>query len=59
MASVKMVASDGMMLTNGSVFGRVIFLGTGDSPDNWQEITIAEAENRMKQEGEGYEEDLY
>lgn len=41
---IKLKASEGMMLTNGDVYGKEIFLGKGDSPDNWYEITDAEAE---------------
>ena len=36
---IKIVASDGMVLTNGKSFGRVVFLATGDSKNNWYEIT--------------------
>lgn len=50
---IKIKASEGMILTNGDVFGREIFLGKGDSPDNWYEITdneyekIQEERNRL------------
>lgn len=44
MSRVKMVATDGMIYTNGETYGREIFLGNGDSPDNWWEITEAEYE---------------
>lgn len=50
MSEVKLVATEGMMLTNGEAYGRVVFLGAGDSPDNWYEITEAEAEKRMNGE---------
>lgn len=43
----KLIASDGMMLTNGETFGKEVFLGTGDSVDNWHEITEAEAQAIM------------
>ena len=33
-----------MVLTNGEAFGKVVYLGKNDSPENWQEITQAEAE---------------
>lgn len=46
----KLIASDGMMLTNGEVFGKEVFLGTGDSADNWHEITEAEAQEIMESE---------
>ena len=48
----KLIASDGMMLTNGEAFGKEVFLGTGDSADNWHEITEAEAQGKMNSEEE-------
>lgn len=39
----KLTASDGMTLTNGEAFGKEIYLGKNDSPDNWREIPDAEA----------------
>ena len=50
MESIKLVATEGMVLTNGETFGRVVYLGSGDSPDNWHEITKEEAERRMNGE---------
>lgn len=41
-------AKEGMILTNGEAFGRVVFLGTGDSADNWHEITEAKYEALME-----------
>ncbi len=38
----KLEASDGMVLTNGEAYGKVIYLGVNDSPENWHEITDAE-----------------
>ena len=46
---IKLIASDGMMLTNGEVIGKEVFLGTGDSADNWHEITEAEAQAIMSE----------
>lgn len=40
----KLIASEGMTLTNGEAFGKEIYLGKNDSDDNWHEITDAEAE---------------
>lgn len=40
----KLTASDGMILTNGETFGKEIYLGVNDSPDNWREITDDEYE---------------
>ena len=45
----KLIASDGFTLTNGEAFGKVIYLGCNDSPNNWNEITDEEAD-RLKQE---------
>lgn len=39
---MKIYASEGMRLTNGVIFGKVIDLGAGDSADNYREITDAE-----------------
>ena len=45
-------ADDGMKLTNGETFGATVRLGVYDSPDNWYEITEAEAEQLMAVEDE-------
>lgn len=47
---IKLIASEGMMLTNGEIFGKEVFLGTGDSADNWHEITEAEAQEIMAEQ---------
>ena len=44
----KLIASDGMTLTNGEAFGKEVYLGVNDKPENWHEITDAEAEERQK-----------
>ncbi len=36
---VKLTAAEGMWLTDGETFGRVIFLAPSDSAANWQEVT--------------------
>ena len=41
---IKLTANEGMTLTNGETFGKVVRLGCNDSPDNWQEISDSEAE---------------
>lgn len=38
----KLTAADGYVLTDGEVYGKEIYLGKNDSPDNWHEITDAE-----------------
>ena len=37
-------AAEGMVLTNGETFATELWLGDGDSADNWREITVEEAE---------------
>lgn len=46
----KLTASEGMMLTNGEIYGKEIYLGVNDSPDNWHEVTIAEYEAKMAEQ---------
>lgn len=41
---IKLTASEGMTLTNGETFGKEVYLGCNDSPENWYEITDSEAE---------------
>lgn len=53
----RLVANNGMVLTNGEAYGSVIFLGTGDSADNWYEITEAEYEALMENDNPATEED--
>ena len=40
----KLTAAEGMTLYNGKAFGKEVFLGNNDSPENWLEITEEEAE---------------
>ncbi len=39
---IMLTADEGMVLTNGEIYGKVIALGNGDSPANYREITEAE-----------------
>ena len=39
----KLTASEGMTLTNGEAFGKEVYLGRNDKPENWYEITDEEA----------------
>lgn len=40
-----LVPSDGMRLTNGETVAEgKVYLGVHDSPENWREITVEEAE---------------
>ena len=47
---IKLTASEGMILTNGEIYGREIFLATNDSPDNWYEITEEEYNSIQEKE---------
>lgn len=35
-------AADGYVLTNGSTYSRLVYLGINDSPSNWHEIPESE-----------------
>lgn len=50
MNRVKLTAPEGMILTNGETYGREIFLGTGDSPDNWHAIPEAEYQATLEKQ---------
>ena len=45
-----LIAAEGMMLTNGEICVAELWLGNGDSSDNWWEITMEEAEKMNEQE---------
>lgn len=59
MGRVKLIATEGMVYTNGEIYGSVVYLGMGDSPDNWYQITEKEACHKMEQEARKDEENLY
>lgn len=42
---IMLTADEGKILTDGKVYGRVIALGNGDSPERYHEITVEEYEN--------------
>ena len=50
---IKLIASEGMILTNGETYGTEVYLGSGDSPDNWRETTEAEY-NEIQKESEAF-----
>lgn len=45
-------AEEGMVLTNGEAYGKEVYLGKNDVPENWHEITDAEYEEILKQQEE-------
>lgn len=38
----KLTADKDMVLTNGEAYGKIIYLGEGDVPENWNEIPESE-----------------
>lgn len=46
----KLIASEGMTLTNGETYGKTVYLAQNDTAENWHEITDAEAEELQKVE---------
>lgn len=46
----KLTTSEGMMLTNGLAYGKEIYLGVNDDPENWYEITEEAYEEILKQQ---------
>ena len=49
-------SDEGMTLTNGEAFGKVVYLGINDSASNWHEITDEEAEKLQEQGGDSHGE---
>ena len=43
---IELKAKDGYVFTNGVVYSTDVCLSDLDSPDNWEEITVEEAERR-------------
>lgn len=46
----KIIASEGMILTNGETYGKEIFLAEGASASDFHEITRAEYENILAEQ---------
>lgn len=47
----KITASSGMWLTNGEAYGKTIYLGVNDKPENWYEITEEEYNAKFLNDG--------
>lgn len=39
---IKLTASEGVTLTNGETYGKEVYLGCNDTPENWYEISDEE-----------------
>lgn len=48
----KLIASEGMTLTNGEAFGKTVYLASGASSAEWREVTDAEAAQMMRDKEE-------
>ena len=48
--------ADGNYLTDGNVYSKRVFLASNASPEDWEEITDAEAEQRIAEAQEAGEE---
>ncbi len=46
----KIIADEGMVLTDGQSYGRIVFLGKEDSAENWREITEEEYQEILKEQ---------
>lgn len=47
-----LTADEGKILTDGEVYGKIIALGKGDSPERYHEITVGEYENILAEKEE-------
>lgn len=53
----KLIADEGMTLTNGEAFGKTVWLASGDDGSSWSEVTDAEAEVMKRDMEEAQAED--
>lgn len=51
----KIIADEGMILTDGNSYGRVVYLGKSDTAENWHEITEEEYQEILKEQEENNE----
>lgn len=49
MKRIVLKAAEGMVFTNGQVFGKTVYPSDNDSPENWYEIRQEEYERIMKE----------
>ena len=50
MERIILIADEGKVYTNGSTYGVEIYLGNGDSVDNWQEIALEDAQEKWPED---------
>lgn len=55
----KLIASTGMVLTNGEAYGEEIYLGVNDNQYNWYEITQEEYDKILLKEEEAKPDVLF
>ena len=53
---IKLIASEGYILTNGETYSTEVYLGRNDSADNWREITEEEYNEIVKEQVETTEQ---
>jgi hypothetical protein len=49
---IKLTATEGMILTNGEIYGKIIYLGEGVKKEDFYEITNAEYEEILNDQEE-------
>ena len=47
---IKLTAADGMVLTDGTSYGKEVYLGINDTADRWTEIPESEVPNQDEPE---------
>lgn len=52
MERIILKANDGYILTNGDIYGSIVYLGAGDKQENWREMPIEEYNEIIKAEEE-------
>lgn len=49
MKRIKIVASEGNWLTNGELYGKIVYLCESNSPDDWYEISEEEYQEKTRE----------